>query len=151
MACGPLRRRGRSVRGTVENSEIAERLDSFALLLELVGSNRYTARAYRRAAETIRAAPMPVEELVREGVVQELPGIGPGIAGRLEELVETGDIAELRELEQSVSVELVGLGRLLGIAPQRMLEIARTLGVGDLEEFRQAVAAGRLREVRESA
>ena len=135
------------MRRTVENSEIAERLDSFALLLELVGSNRYTARAYRRAAETIRATPMPVEELVREGVVQEVRGIGPGIAGRLEELVQTGDIAELRELEQNVSVELVGLGRLLGIAPQRMLDIARTLGVGDLVEFRKAAAAGRLREV----
>ena len=34
-----------------------------------------------------------------QGRVRELRGIGPGIERRLRELVETGDIAELRELE----------------------------------------------------
>jgi DNA polymerase (family X) len=131
----------------VDNSAIAERLDSFAVLLELAGSGRYTARAYRRAAETIRETRAPVEDLVRAGRVQELRGIGAGIAGRLEELVETGTIAELDELEATVNPELVGLGRLLGFGPERMLEITRALGVGSVEEFREAVSAGRLEDV----
>ncbi len=41
----------------VENTEIADRLETFALMLELVEANPYTIRAYRRAAETIRGAP----------------------------------------------------------------------------------------------
>jgi DNA polymerase (family X) len=131
----------------VDNSAIAERLDSFAVLLELAGSGRYTARAYRRAAETIRETRAPVEDLVRAGRAQELRGIGRGIAGRLQELVETGTIGELDELEQSVNPELVGLGRLLGFGPQRMLEITGALGVGSVAEFREAVSAGRLEAV----
>ena len=79
----------------VDNRQIADRLDAFATLLELAEANPYTARAYRRAAETIRAAPVPVAELVRAGRVRELRGIGPGIDARLRELVETGEIAEL--------------------------------------------------------
>jgi DNA polymerase (family X) len=131
----------------VDNSAIAERLDSFAVLLELAGSERYTARAYRRAAETIRETRAPVEDLVRAGRAQELRGIGAGIARRLEELVETGTIAELDELEATVNPELVGLGRLLGFGPERMLEITRALGVGSVGEFREAVSAGRLEDV----
>jgi DNA polymerase (family 10) len=41
----------------------------------------------------------------------------------------------------------VGLGRYLGLGAKRSLELARALGVRTAEEFREAAAAGRLREV----
>jgi DNA polymerase (family 10) len=135
------------LRAAPANATIAERLESFAVLLELAGSGHYTARAYRRAAETIRATPAPVAALVRQSRVQELRGIGPGIAARLRELVDTGTIAELDELEREVRPELVGLGRMLGIGPQRMVEIGRALGVSTADELRQAAREGRLRGV----
>jgi DNA polymerase (family X) len=84
---------------------------------------------------------------VRAGRVRELRGIGPSIAARLEELVETGEIAELRELSAEVRPELVSLGRLIGVGTKRMLEIGRALDVSTAEEFRAAAAAGRLGEV----
>jgi DNA polymerase (family X) len=131
----------------LDNQAIAGRLDAFAVLLELAGSGHYTSRAYRRAAETIRETRAPVEELVRAGRVQELRGIGPGIAARLGELVETGTIAELDELEREVQPELVGLGRLLGVSTSRMLEIGRVLGVRSVDALRSAAREGRLQEV----
>jgi DNA polymerase (family 10) len=131
----------------MENREIADRLDAFAALLDLAEANPYTARAYRRAAETIRAAPLAVDELARSGRVRELRGIGPGIERRLRELAETGEIAELAELERELTPELIGLGRYLGLTTRRSLEIAKALGVTTAEEFRAAAAAGRLRSV----
>jgi DNA polymerase (family X) len=130
-----------------DNPRIADRLDAFASLLELAEANPYTARAYRRAAETIRGAPVAVAELVRTGRVRELRGIGPGIEARLRELVETGDIAEVVELERELAPGLVGLGRYLGLGARRSVEIARALGVRTPEELREAAAAGRLRTV----
>jgi DNA polymerase (family 10) len=129
------------------NAEIADKLESFAALLDLAGSSFYTARAYRRAAEMIRETKAPVADLVRDGRVRELRGIGPGIEARLKELVETGRIAELDELESEVSPELVGLGRLLGFGPKRAVEIGRALGVRTVDEFREAADAGRLKTV----
>jgi DNA polymerase (family 10) len=131
----------------VTNAEVADRLEAFAALLELAEANPYTARAYHRAAETIRGTPVSVGELVRTGRVRELRGIGPGIEARLRELVETGEIAELAELERELAPELIGLGRFLGLTARRSMEIARTLGVSTAEEFRDAAAAGRLRAV----
>jgi DNA polymerase (family X) len=130
-----------------DNAEIASRLDQFASLLELAGAGPYTARAYRRAADLIRSTPAPVAELVRQGRVRELRGIGPGIERRLQELVETGEIAELQELEREVSPELAGLGRFLGVSVKRMLEIGGALDVRTLAELREAAEAGRLQEV----
>ena len=131
----------------MDNPQIADRLDAFASLLELVEANPYTTRAYRRAAETIRDAPFPVAELVTSGRVRELRGIGPGIETRLRELVETGAIAELAELERELAPDLVGLGRYLGLGAKRSVELARALGVRTADELREAAAAGRLRTV----
>jgi len=131
----------------VDNLEIADRLEAFAALLELAEANPYTARAYRRAAETIRGAGMPVAELVQSGRVRELRGIGPGIEARLRELVETGEIAELAELERELAPDLVGLGRYLGLGARRSVDIARALGVRTADELREAAAPGRLRTV----
>ena len=132
---------------SLDNATIADRLEAFAGLLDLAGSGYYTSRAYRRAAETIRESKAPIAKLVREGRVQDLRGIGPGIAGRLSELVQTGRIAELDELERAVQPELVGLGRFLGIGPKRMVEIGTALGVRTVDEFRAAAREGRLTSV----
>ncbi len=120
----------------MDNAHIADRLDAFAALLELAEANPYTARAYRRAADTIRGAAVPVDGLVRNGQVRRLRGIGPGIEARLRELVETGEIAEL-----------VGIGRYLGLTARRAVEIAQALGVRSLDELSEAAAAGRLKSV----
>jgi len=131
----------------VDNPRIADRLEAYASLLDLAEANPYTARAYRRAAETIRSAPVSVADLVRTGRVRQLRGIGPGIEARLRELVETGDLAELAELERELAPGLIGLGRYLGLGAKRSVEIARALDVRTPEELREAAAAGRLSEV----
>jgi DNA polymerase (family 10) len=131
----------------VENAWIADRLEAFASLLELADANPYMARAYRRAAETVRGAAVPVAPLVRSGSARRLRGIGPGIEARLRELVETGEIGELAELERELAPDLVGLGRYLGLGARRSVEIARALGVRTVDELREAAVAGRLRTV----
>ena len=130
----------------LDNSAVADRLEAFASLLELAGADHYDVRAYRRAAELVRGTPVPVAELVRSGEVRRLRGIGPSIEARLRELVETGELAELAELEREVAPQLVAAGRLAGIGPRRMAEIGKALGIVTLEELREAAAAGRLSE-----
>ena len=88
------------------NAEIADRLSLFAALLELAESSPFAVRAYARAAELIRSTPAPVADLVREGRIRELRGIGLGIESKLRELVATGEIAELRALQEELPPEL---------------------------------------------
>jgi DNA polymerase (family 10) len=131
---------------TMTNATIADRLAAFAILLELAEANPYSIRAYRRAAELVRVAPAPVADLVREGRVRELRGIGPAIEGKLHELVTTGRIAELDELERTVSPEIAGLGRYLGLGARRALDIARALDLRSADEFRRAIEDGLIHE-----
>ena len=94
--------------------------EAFAALLDLNGSGYYTVRAYWRARSSSSARRRWTSELVRAGRVRELAGIGPGIETRLRELVETGRMAEMDELEAQALPELVGVARLLGLSPRRI-------------------------------
>jgi DNA polymerase (family 10) len=132
----------------VDNADIARTLDEYAGLLDLAEASHYTARAYRRAAALIRAMEAPVVDLVRAGRARDLRGIGPGIERRLVELVETGRLLELEELERDVQPQLVALGRLVGLGPQRMVALGRELGVHTADELRAAAEAGRLQEAK---
>jgi DNA polymerase (family 10) len=131
----------------VDNAQIADRLEAFAALLDLADANPYTVRAYRRAAETVRSAAVDVEGLVRSGRGRDLRGIGRSIEARLRELVETGQIAELAELERELAPDLVGLGRYLGLGARQSVDIARALDLHTADELRAAAAAGGLRNV----
>jgi len=132
----------------VDNARIADQLETLAGLFELAEANPYSARAYRRAAATVRGAPAPVADLVRAGRVRQLRGIGPSIEAKLRELVETGAIAELAELERELAPDLVGFGRYLGLTAKRTLELARALDVRTAGELRDAALAGRLQTAR---
>ena len=130
-----------------QNVEIAAKLDAFATLLELAGANNYSVRAYRRAADVLRDSAVPVAELVHSGRIRDLRGIGPAIETRLRELVETGELHELQELEERISPDMIGIGRMLGLSAKRAQLIAETLGVRTLDELREAAVSGRLLEV----
>jgi DNA polymerase (family X) len=136
-----------SAQDHLPNPAIADRLESLATLLELAGANPFAARAYRRAASLVRETKAPVAELVRQGRVRELRGIGPSIETRLRELVETGEIAEIEQLERELPPDVIGLGRFLGLSAQRTVQIARALDVRTADELRAAALAGRLRDV----
>jgi len=114
----------------LDNEAIAERLDRLATLLDAAGSTRYAVRAYRRAAGLVRSAPVDVAALVRAGRARELRGVGRSIEARLVELVETGDLAEIAELEGSLSPSKV----------KRAAERARGPGVLRLNGARAALA-----------
>ena len=132
---------------TLGNDAIADRLEALAAVLELADADGYTVRAHRRAAETIRHCPAPVGELVAAGRGRELRGVGARIDAKLRELVATGAIAELAELERDLAPDLVGLIRYLGLSARRAIDIARALQIRTADQLRAAAGAGRLREV----
>ena len=79
--------------------------------------------------------------------MRRLRGIGPGIEARLRELVETGEIAELDELERELAPELVGIGRYLGLGARRGGRDRPGARRPDARRVPRGRAAGRLQSV----
>src|SRR5690349_2761273 len=72
-------------------AEISKLLRELALRLELEGGNPYRARAYSRAADNLALSPVPVDQLIGEGRLKEIPGVGDALAAVITRIYETGD------------------------------------------------------------
>ncbi len=74
-------------------------------LLERKKDNWFKIRAYRKAAGTIEGLPLPVEQLVAEGRLKDIPGIGEAINKKITELVTTGKLEYLERLKAELVEE----------------------------------------------
>lgn len=123
----------------VYNADVAAIFDQVADLLAIEGANQFRIRAYRSAARTIETLSRPVADLVAEGQdLTELEGIGDDLAGKIEEIVETGGLTQLEEIEKRTPSGLTEMLNLAGLGPKRVQKIYHELGVTSLEELKLA-------------
>lgn len=132
----------------VYNSDIADIFNAVADLLDIEGANRYRVRAYRNAARTISTLSRNVSEMVEEGEdLTDLPGIGEDLAGKIEEIVKTGDLKQLEKVEQRTPPALAKMLDVAGLGPKRVQTIYEDLGVTTMAELREAAEQGEIRDL----
>ena len=134
----------------MENIEIAKTFDEVADLLEIQGANPFRVRAYRNAARTIGTLGTAVQSMLeRDGkALEELPGIGADLAGKIVSLCRTGRLPLLAQLTRKIPESLVALLRIPGVGPKRAKLIYTKLGVKTLSQLEKAARAGRVSELR---
>jgi DNA polymerase (family X) len=81
----------------MQNDEIAKVLDDIGEMLELRGENFFRVCSYHNAARAIRDQPVVVAELSPDQIDQ-IPGIGIDLAGKIATLVKTGELPLHSEL-----------------------------------------------------
>ncbi len=131
----------------MQNHEIAKILDEVADMIEVSEDNFFRVRAYRNAARTVRDHPVPLSEM-DDKQLKELPGIGADLAGKLADLIKTGDFKVHRELTAKIPHGLIELLRLPGLGPKRVRLLNDKLRIRDIKDLKQAIEAGALRTVR---
>jgi DNA polymerase (family 10) len=146
-AATPRRRRSGGLRRSVENLDIAGLFEEIADLLEIQGENQFRVRAYRTAARTIDSLGVPAASPAAEGRLDELPGIGSDLAGKICTILQTGTLPLLRELTARTPESLVQMIRIPGLGPRRAKQIYDTLGITTLEALETAARTGKPREL----
>ena len=131
----------------MRNGEIAEAFEELASLYELDGAVVYRVSAYRNAAKAIREAGVSVEEMARQGRVEELSGVGKTIAEKIDALLESGAIPASEKLKARIPSGLIEVTRIPGLGPKRARLLYENLGVTSLDELREAAEQGRLKDV----
>jgi DNA polymerase (family 10) len=131
----------------MRNGEIAEAFEELASLYELDGAVVYRVVAYRNAAKAIRDSGVSVEEMARQGRVEELAGVGKTIAEKIDALLETGSIPSADKLKAKIPAGLVEITRIPGLGPKRAKLLHDNLGVNSLDDLRKAAEDGSLKDV----
>lgn len=107
----------------------------------------YRARAYQRAAQSIEASAKPIEELAKAGALQNLAGVGPGIANKIDEFLATGKSRRLESMRKEMPQGIPELLSLPGLGPKRAQLLVARLGIRSVAELAKALKEGRVRSL----
>jgi DNA polymerase (family 10) len=128
----------------MKNAEVAAMLNRIADLLELKGENFFKIRAYREAVRQVDNLTTEVEDLLREGRLKDVPGIGEALEKKIAEYVSTGKLEFLIRLEAEVPPALLELTRVPGLGPRTAKDIYDALGILSLDALETAGREHRL-------
>src|SRR4051794_16318556 len=154
FAVGPTRAQSRRVPGphrapsperfAMETSRIAQILDEMGALLEVRGENPFRCRAYHNAAQALKGLPADLTELITDGRLAEVPGIGETMHSKIVRLATTGHLPAYDELRRETPPGLVPLLRVPGLGPKKIKLLHETLKVESLADLRAAGEAGKI-------
>jgi len=132
----------------LSNTEIADRLASLAQLLSAQKDNPYKIKAYRRAANSIRALSDSVHEVVESDAdLTAIAGVGKAIAGAIREIALTGTLGQLEQLRSQSGSELIEISECPRLDPRRVLRIYKKLAIFSIDDLRKALEAGEIERI----
>jgi DNA polymerase (family X) len=125
------------------NDTAAALLDEYAELVVMTGGDPFRARVYGKAARAIAASTQDISELPTAALLR-IPGVGKSIAAKVAEITATGSFAELEDLRADIPDGVRQLTQIPALGPRRALQLYRELHISKPEELRQAIAEGKL-------
>ena len=128
----------------MNNSEVARVFQDIADLLEVKGESLFKVRAYQRAARSVEHLPVELQQLMREGRLREVPGIGEAIAKKITELLTTGRLEYYEKLRAEFPEGMLTLLDVPGVGPKTALRLSTELGVKSPEELEMAIVEGKV-------
>lgn len=133
------------------NLDIARVFFSVSEYLALLGANSFRVRAWSRGAQTIEGHHAELGMLYESGgmkALEELPGIGHDLALGVEELLRTGELAFLKELERKVPKGLREILRIEGMGPVRTRFVWKKFGAENIKSLTKVLHSGKLVAIR---
>ncbi len=131
----------------MKNQELARRFDRIADALEIKGETGFRVLAYRKAARTLTDLGADIEALDADGKLEEVPGIGSGIAKKIHEYLATGRMQKYDEAVGGLPAGLFEMLNIQGVGPKTVKQLYDKLGVTTPAELKQAIESGRLAEL----
>src|SRR5947209_9833061 len=87
---------------SLEAAAVAKLLVELGRRTALAGDNYFRAKAYHRAADTLSALVEPLDRVIAENQLRQLPGIGETIADIVTKLQKTGTHPLLEKLRKDI-------------------------------------------------
>ena len=131
----------------MDNEAIARRFYRLAALMDIRGDDPFRLRSYRNAAEAIEVWPTPLKEIAaQEGVagLQEIPGVGKAIAGKVIELLEKGSFDAWDRLTAETPETVLDLTEIPGIGPKTAALLHQRFKVSSLTDLKTFASSGGL-------
>ncbi|MEM3827487.1 MAG: DNA polymerase/3'-5' exonuclease PolX [Candidatus Micrarchaeaceae archaeon] len=136
----------------MKNKMVADIFNEIAAMLSIeeTPSSRFEVNAYQKAALTISTMQEPIEDIYAKGgkeALMKLPGVGKGLAERIEEYLLTGKIKKYEDLKKRYPIDFKSLLEIEGMGAKKIVTLYRSLGVKNIEDLKKAIADHKIRDL----
>jgi len=128
----------------MKHKELADLFEKMADILEFKDENPFKISAYRKASRILGDLTEDIGEVAGRGELKKIPGIGEGMAQKIEEYLKTGKVSKFEEVRKEVPDELIAIMGIPGMGPKTLALIHKERGVGNLSQLEKAVEDGSL-------
>ena len=128
----------------MKNRELVDIFERMADILEIKGENPFKISAYRKASRILGDLTQDVGEIAEAGKLKEVPGIGQGLAEKIEEYLKTGKISKFEEVKKGVPDELIAIMNIPGMGPKTLAMLHKEKKIGNISELERALEDGSL-------
>ena len=132
----------------MDKAEVAAILEEIAVLLELHGENPFRANAYAKAGRTIAQLENNLDDVVKAGTLDQIPGIGETLRDKITTLVTTGHLPFYDDLKAKTPPGLIEMLRLPGVGPKKVKVLHDQLGIDDLPKLKAACDEGKIAKLK---
>jgi len=131
----------------MENKTIARTLRLLSQLMELHEENPFKIKSVANAYFKVDKLPFALKDKPLDEL-DKIEGIGKGLASKIIELLQTGELQELNEILERTPEGVVEMLAIKGIGPKKIFIIWRTLGIESIGELYYACNENRLIEAK---
>ena len=124
--------------------ELADLFEKMADILEFKSENPFKISAYRKASRILGDLTQDIEEITERGELKDIPGIGEGMAKKIEEYLKTGKVSKFEEVKRGVSDELIAMMDIPGMGPKTLALLHKERRIESLSQLEKAVEDGSL-------
>ena len=112
------------------------------------GRTHSCANAYAKAGRTLAQLETKLEDVVKAGTLEQIPGIGATLRDKITLLVTTGHLPFYEDLKAKTPPGLVQMLRLPGVGPKKIKLVYDQLGIDDLAKLKEACANGTIAKLK---
>jgi DNA polymerase (family 10) len=114
----------------------------------LCGEIIHSGQKPTRAADNLLTLTVPLDQVIAEERLQNIPGVGEAIADIVEKLHATGSHPALEKMRREIPTDVLEMLTVPGLRPDKVLKLYRELGLSSLAELEEAVRGDRLRKIK---
>jgi DNA polymerase (family 10) len=112
------------------------------------GDNPFRAKAYARAADNLLALNLPLDQIIAQDRLREIPGIGDAIADIIKKLHASGTHPALEKMRKEIPAGVLEMLTIPGLRADKVVKLYQELGLTSLEELEKAALEGRLHKIK---
>lgn len=130
------------------NKELSHIFNSIADILELKNDNPFRIRAYRKVALILDELTEDVSQLIANGKLKDIPGIGKDLYSKIEEYIKTGKIETYEELKKEFPQGLLDILYIPGVGPKTTKLLYDQYKIDSIEKLEEYASTGKLKGIK---